>query len=84
MISLKSASPDAAAIRKLASKITSHVITPDGPEYEAARLIFNRAGDLQPAVIVRCAGPSEVAGSLEFAQSKNVDFGSVSCTSLNT
>ena len=59
-------------IRKLASQIAGHVITPDGPEYEAARSIFNRAFDRRPAVIVRCAGPSDVARTLDFAQTKNL------------
>jgi FAD binding domain-containing protein/berberine-like enzyme len=63
---------DAQTIRKLASDIVGHVITPDGPEYEGARLIFNRAFDLRPAVIVRCAGPSDVARALDFAQTKNL------------
>jgi FAD/FMN-containing dehydrogenase len=63
---------DAQTIRKLASDIVGHVITPDGPEYEAARLIFNRAFDLHPAVIVRCAGPSDVARALDFAQTRNL------------
>lgn len=58
----RSATPlDPAAIRKLTSDIVGHVITPDGSEYEAARLIFNRAFDRRPAVIVCCAGPSDVA-----------------------
>ena len=63
---------DAQTIRKLASDIAGHVITPDGPEYETARLIFNRAFDLRPAVIVRCAGPSDVARALDFAQTRNL------------
>lgn len=63
---------DPAAIRALASKINGHVIIPGAPDYEAARLIFNRAFDTHPAVIVRCAGPSDVARALEFAQTKNL------------
>jgi FAD binding domain/Berberine and berberine like len=63
---------DAAAIRKLASQITGHVITPDAPEYESARLVFNRAFDRRPAVIVRCAGAPDVARALDFAQSQNL------------
>src|SRR5215469_5634285 len=61
---------DLAAIRKLDSEIVGQVITPDRPEYEAARSIFNRAFDRCPAVIVRCAGPSDVARTLDFAQAK--------------
>lgn len=68
-----SASPlDSAAIRKLTSEIAGHVITPEGSEYEAARLVFNRAFDRRPAVIVRCAGPSDVARALDFAQAHNL------------
>jgi FAD/FMN-containing dehydrogenase len=63
---------DPAAIGKLASEIAGHVITPDGREYEEARAVFNRAFDRRPAVIVRCAGPTDVARGLDFAQSKNL------------
>jgi FAD/FMN-containing dehydrogenase len=63
---------DAEAIRKLASHIEGHVITPETSEYDAARSIFNRAFDRHPAVIVRCAGPSDVARTLEFAQTKDL------------
>jgi FAD binding domain-containing protein/berberine-like enzyme len=63
---------DAVAIRKLASEVVGHVITPERPEYEAARAIFNRAFDRRPAVIVRCAGSSDVARALNFAQTKNL------------
>jgi hypothetical protein len=66
------APPDTAAIRKLASKITGHVITPESPDYESVRLIFNRAFDQRPALIVRCANASDVARSLEFSQVQNL------------
>ncbi len=66
------APPDAAAIRKLASQISGHVITPETPDYESARLIFNRAFDQHPALIVRCASASDVARSLEFSQSHSL------------
>src|SRR5262249_36191164 len=39
---------------------------------EAARLIFNRAFDQRPAIIVRCADPSDVARCLDLAQTKNL------------
>ncbi len=63
---------DAEAIRKLASYITGHVITPETSEYGAARSIFNLAFDRRPAVIVRCASASDVARTLEFAQTQNL------------
>ena len=63
---------DAAAIRKLASQITGHVITPDASDYESSRLVFNRAFDLRPALIVRCAGAADVARALDFTQNHNL------------
>jgi hypothetical protein len=63
---------DAAAIRKLAAEIAGRLITPEASDYESTRLVFNRAFDLHPAVIVRCAGPSDVARALEFAQSNSL------------
>ena len=69
----QSATPlDPVAIRKLTSEIAGRVITADGSEYEAARLIFNRAFDRRPALIVRCAGPSDVARALDFSQTHNL------------
>jgi len=63
---------DAKTIRNLRSGIVGNVITPDSSEYEALRLVFNRAFDRHPAVIVRCTGASDVARSLDFAQSNDL------------
>ncbi len=69
----KDAAPlDAATLRKLGSEINGHVITPEAPEYESSRLVFNRAFDLRPALIVRCAGAPDVARTLDFAQTRNL------------
>ena len=57
------APPDAAAIHKFASQISGNVITSETPDYESARLIFNRAFDERPALIVRCASAPDVARS---------------------
>jgi FAD binding domain/Berberine and berberine like len=63
---------DAAAIRKLASEITGHVITAQAPDYESSRLVFNRAFDQRPALIVRCEGESDIARTLDFVQRHNL------------
>src|SRR5215472_5463247 len=63
---------DAQAVRKLASRLVGHVITPEASDYEAARSIFNQAFDRRPAVIARCAGPADVARTLEFAQTMHL------------
>lgn len=66
------ASLDPAEIRTLASKISGQLILPTAPDYESARLIFNRAFDRRPALIVRCASASDVPRALDFAQSHNL------------
>jgi hypothetical protein len=66
------ASVDPAEIRTLASKITGRLITPAAPDYESSRLVFNLAFDRRPALIVRCAGGSDVRRALDFAQSHNL------------
>jgi hypothetical protein len=63
---------DAASIRKLASAVTGRVIIPEMPDYESSRIVFNRAFDRHPAVIVRCASSSDVARALDFAQTNNL------------
>jgi hypothetical protein len=55
---------DATAIRKLVSQISGHVITADTPDYESSRLVFNRAFNRHPALIVRCAVAPDVTRAL--------------------
>ena len=66
------AGSDAASMRKFASRISGHVIRPEMSDYDSSRLVFNRAFDRHPAVIVQCAVPSDVARALDFAQTKNL------------
>lgn len=63
---------DPESIRKLASQIAGYVITPASSEYDTARSIFNLAFDRRPAVIVRCANPSDVARTLELSRTKRL------------
>jgi len=73
-----SVSPDEklnpAAIRKFSSSISGPVITPESPEYESARLVFNRAFDLHPGLIVRCANATDIGRALEFAQGNSLSL----------
>lgn len=63
---------DAAAVQKLASQIAGRVIARDSPDYDLSRLVFNRAFDKRPALIVRCANSDDIARTLEFAQAQNI------------
>jgi hypothetical protein len=63
---------DPAAIQKLASQMSGPVITPEAPDYESARMVFDRAFTGRPALIVRCAGAPDVARALEFAENQTL------------
>jgi FAD/FMN-containing dehydrogenase len=65
---------DAATMRKFASVITGNIITPEVPEYDSARRVFNRAFNRRPALIVRCASASDIGHALEFAQTQNLSL----------
>jgi len=61
-----------AAIRQLAAQITGRLIAPDTPDYETARLVFNRAFNRRPALIARCSSASDIERVLDFAQGHNL------------
>lgn len=63
---------DAESVRKLASRLAGRVITAHPSDYESARLVFNLAFDLRPALIVRCAAVSDIARALDFAQTQRL------------
>jgi len=63
---------DAASLRKFVSEVAGQVITPEAPDYESARQVFNRAFDRHPALIVRCGGATDVARALDFAQAHSL------------
>jgi FAD/FMN-containing dehydrogenase len=52
----------------LADRLTGDVITPDHPEYETARRVWNGMIDRRPAVIARCANAEDVAAAVGFAR----------------
>jgi FAD/FMN-containing dehydrogenase len=51
----------------LADGMRGEVITPDHPEYEQARRVWNGMIDKRPALIARCAGADDVARAVRFA-----------------
>jgi FAD/FMN-containing dehydrogenase len=49
------------------SAFTGDVITPDHPEYESARRVWNGMIDRRPALIVRCADADDVSRAVRLA-----------------
>lgn len=56
------------ATDELRGRFGAEVIFPDDPRYDAARALHNGMIDKRPAMIVRCASPTNVAGALDFAR----------------
>jgi FAD/FMN-containing dehydrogenase len=63
---------DATALRQWAGTLTGPVILPTDEAYESARLVWNRAIDVRPAVVVRCADVEDVRRAVDFARTRGV------------
>ncbi|MEA2438422.1 MAG: hypothetical protein QOF65_2978, partial [Thermoleophilaceae bacterium] len=61
-----------ATLTELAESLSGEMICPGDPSYDEARAIWNGAHDARPAVIVRCAGASDVIRAIEFARSEDL------------
>jgi FAD/FMN-containing dehydrogenase len=55
------------SFHELAERLAGEVITPDHPDYDAARRVWNGMIDKHPAVIARCADADDVTVAVRFA-----------------
>src|SRR6476620_961863 len=62
-----------ATIAELEAELRGYVIRPGDDAYEEARRLWNHAHDHHPALIVRCAGTSDVIAALRFARSQTLE-----------
>ena len=61
-----------AAIEEFNKSLGGDLILPGGTGYDEARTIWNGMIDKRPALIVRCAGVSDVINSVNFARTNNL------------
>src|SRR4051794_19662100 len=61
-----------ATVGELAASLRGTVIRPTDPEYDEARAIWNGSHDKHPALIIRCAGTSDVIKAVDFACSQSL------------
>jgi len=59
----------------LRAAMTGEVITPEAPNYEDARRVFNAEIDRRPAVIARCESATDVATAIAFARGNGLEIG---------
>jgi hypothetical protein len=56
------------AVAAFGSRLGGELLRPGGRAYEAARKVWNGMVDKRPALIVRCAGVSDVVDAVKFAR----------------
>lgn len=60
-------------MHELRRSLAGTAIGPEDPGYDAARVCFNALVDRRPAVIVRCAGPGDVAVAFDYARDQGLE-----------
>jgi FAD/FMN-containing dehydrogenase len=61
-------------IESLGRSIAGSLITPEDPEYDQARRVWNADIDRRPAAIVQCASAQDVAATLGLAQAAGLEI----------
>lgn len=64
--------PDPAALRR---GFAGQVLLPGEAGFDRARRVWNAMVDRRPAVIARCASPSDVASAVRFARDRGLEIG---------
>jgi len=59
---------DGAAVEALASSLRGDLVSPDSPDYDESRAIWNAMIDRKPGLIVRCAGARDVMAAVGFSR----------------
>ncbi|SDM97539.1 FAD/FMN-containing dehydrogenase [Halogranum gelatinilyticum] len=59
-------------VAALAERVAGAVITPEQPEYDEARTVWNGLVDRRPAAIVRCTGTADVVACVDFAREEHL------------
>lgn len=56
------------SVESFRSGLRGTLITPDSPDYDTARTLWNAMVDKRPAMIVKCAGTADVIHAVKFAK----------------
>src|SRR6188508_2057378 len=59
-------------LEKFISGLGGTVVTPESPDYDSARTIWNAMVDKHPSMIVRCTSTADVIHSVKFAREHNL------------
>lgn len=61
-------------VTALREAMTGPVVTPDDPDYEEARRVWNADVDKRPAVIARCRSAADVVTAVAYAQAEGLEI----------
>src|SRR5215204_793846 len=61
-----------AVVQEFAANLRGELVRPEDDGYDATRAVFNGMVDKRPAMIVRCAGTSDVIQGINFARTHNL------------
>jgi len=64
----------AGSIEELRASLAGVVFTPQDPEYDQARLLWNADADRRPAVVARCSSAADVVAALRYAQAEGLEI----------
>jgi FAD/FMN-containing dehydrogenase len=62
------------ALHQLKAGISGSVVTPDNPDYDETRKVWNAMIDRRPAAIVRCASSGDVQRAIAFANDNRLEL----------
>ncbi len=62
-------------VATLRQTLQGQILTPDDDAYDGARRVWNGMVDRRPAIIVRCAGPSDVTAAVRFGSRTGLEIG---------
>ena len=62
------------AIEELRAAMSGVVFTPEDPDYDQARLLWNADADRRPEVVARCGSTGDVVAALRYAQAEGLEI----------
>jgi FAD/FMN-containing dehydrogenase len=75
MVERQTASTGSQDVARLRQGFEGQVLLPDEDGYHQARWVWNAIVDRRPAIIARCASPSDVAAAVRFAAERDLEIG---------
>ena len=61
-------------IEELRAAMAGVVFTPEDPDYDQARLLWNADADRRPAVVARCSSVPDVVAAVRYAQAEGLEI----------